>query len=62
LDSKALNTDYAWVTSAVFEEWALCRRQGTVKFVQLINIPNGRYGKRYFVTTFTVTDIKSEVC
>jgi len=41
-----------------------CRGQGTVKFVQLItrNIPNGRYAKRYFVTTFTVTDIKSEVC
>jgi len=53
LDSKALNTDYVWVTSAVFEDWALFRRQGTVKFVQLINIRIGRYGKRYFVTTFT---------
>jgi len=56
-----LNTDYVRVTSAVLEQWDLCRRQGTVKSVQLITIPNGRYGKRYFVTTFTMTDIKSEV-
>jgi hypothetical protein len=62
MDRKALNTDYVWLTSVVFEQWTYCRRQGTVKFVQLINSRNGRYGKRYFVTTFTAMDNKSEVC